>query len=121
MSPLSEHEQRILEEIEKGLAREDPGFVQQVSRTSLYTHVTRRIRFAVIAFFTGLLMLILFFLSLWVAFAGFGIMLFSGLIIYHYLKRIGRDQLLARGGRLPIAGWMARLAERFRGRPDKTS
>ena len=120
MSPLSEHEQRILEEIEKGLAREDPGFVQQVSRTSLYTHVTRRIRFAVVAFFAGLLMLMLFFLSLWVALGGFAVMLFSGLIIYHYLKRIGRDQLSAKVGRFSLSSFMARLAERLRGQHGKS-
>jgi uncharacterized membrane protein YjjP (DUF1212 family) len=114
VSPLSEHEQRILEEIEKGLAREDPGFVQQVSRTSLQTHVTRRIRLAVVSFFTGLLMLVLFFLSLWVALAGFAVMLFSGLVIYHYLKRVGKDQLSAKVGRFSLSSFMARLAERLR-------
>ncbi|HSL68097.1 MAG TPA: DUF3040 domain-containing protein, partial [Actinomycetota bacterium] len=37
--PLSEHEQQILEEIEKRLAEEDPRLVEAVSRTSLYTHL----------------------------------------------------------------------------------
>jgi hypothetical protein len=42
--PLSEQEQRILEDIERRLQQEDPRFAQQVSRSSLYSHLTRRIR-----------------------------------------------------------------------------
>ena len=57
-------------------------------------------------------------MSLWLSVIGFMLMLLSGLIISHYIKRIGRDQL-ARGGRLPMSGLIARIAERFRGRPDK--
>ena len=33
--PLSEHEQRILDEIERRLAEEDPRLVESVSRASL--------------------------------------------------------------------------------------
>jgi DUF3040 family protein len=118
--PLSEHEQRILEQYEREL-QQDPGLSRRIGRSSLYTHLTRRIRLSVAAFFAGLLMLMLFFVSLWIAVVGFTIMLLSGLVIYHYLKRLGRDQLMARGGRLPTPGWLARVAERFRGRPDKPS
>jgi hypothetical protein len=118
--PLSEHEQRILEQYEREL-QQDPDLSKRINRTSLTTHLARRIRLAVLAFFAGFLMLLLFFVALWIAVVGFTVMLLSGLVIYHYLKRIGRDQLVARGGRLPMAGWMARLAERFRGRPDNRS
>ena len=44
--PLSEHEQRILEEIERRLAEEDPRLVEHVGRTDLYSHLARRIRLA---------------------------------------------------------------------------
>ena len=44
--PLNDHEQRILEEIERRLAEEDPGFVEQVGRTDLYSHLARRSRLA---------------------------------------------------------------------------
>jgi hypothetical protein len=118
--PLSEHEQRILEQYEKEL-QQDPHLAKRIGRTSLYTHMARRVRLAITSFFAGFVMLLLFFISLWVAVVGFVLMLLSGLVIYHYLKRIGREQLMARGGRLPLAGWMTRLAERFRGRPDKPS
>ena len=118
--PLSEHEQRILEQYEKEL-QDDPHLSKRVSRTSLYTHLTRRIRLAVVAFFSGLVMLMLFSFSVWIAVVGFTVMLLSGLVIYHYLTRIGRDQLRARGAQLSMTGWLGRLADRFRGRPDKTS
>ena len=58
--PLSDHEQRILDEIERRLAEDDPAFVEQVGRTDLYTHLARRIRLASIAFFIGLVMIMLF-------------------------------------------------------------
>jgi len=50
------------------------------------------------------------------------VMLASGLIVYHYLKRMGRDQLRAYGqgaGHLSITAGLARLAERFRRPRDK--
>jgi hypothetical protein len=113
--PLSEHEQHILEEIEARLAEEDPRLA--VSRTSLYTHLARRIRWASIAFLLGFVMLMLFWASLWVAMAGFGVMLLSALLVYRYLKQLGRDQVRAiqQSGRFSIAGLLTRLASRMRG------
>ena len=48
--PLSPDEQRILDEIEQRLAEEDPRLVEAVSRTSLYTHLARRIKWSLLAF-----------------------------------------------------------------------
>jgi DUF3040 family protein len=118
--PLSEHEQQILEQYEKEL-QQDPHLTKRISRSSLYTRLSRRVRLAVVGFVVGLVMIMLFWVSLWVSVIGFTLMLLSGLIISHYIKRIGRDQLVARGGKLPMAGFIARIAERFRGRPDKKS
>ena len=117
--PLSEHEQRILDEIEKRLAEEDPRLVESVSRTSLTTHLIRRIRWSLLVFILGFAMLMLFVLpqfGLWAAVVGFVLMLGSALLVYHYLKQMGRDQLrqLERGGRLSITAALARMAERFR-------
>lgn len=114
--PLSDHEQRILDEIEQRLREEDPGLVEQVSTTSLYTHVARRIRWASLAFALGFVMLVLGLLWLWVGVAGFAVMLLSALVVYQYLKRMGRDQrraLQERGWSLPAI--LARLSGRFRG------
>jgi DUF3040 family protein len=116
--PLSEHEQRILEEIERRLAEEDPRLVEQVGRTDLYTHLARRIRLASFGFLIGFALLLLFVVSVWVAAAGFVIMVLSALLIYRHLSQLGRDQVRAmqQQGRLSLTGFLGRLAARF-GRP----
>ena len=115
--PLNDHEQRILDEIERRLTEEDPGFVDQVGRTDLYTHLTRRIRLAAAAFVLGLVMLVLLF-AVWVWFAvvGFVVMLLSAVLIYRYLGQLGRDQIraLQEEGGGTLAGLLGRIAARFR-------
>lgn len=115
--PLSPDEQRILDEIEERLAQEDPRLAEAVSRTSLYTHLARRIRWSTIAFLLGFVMLMLFPVSLWIAASGFGVMVASSLLVYRYLKQLGKDQVRAiqQSGRFSIAALLTRLAGRFRG------
>jgi Protein of unknown function (DUF3040) len=116
--PLSEHEQRVLEDIERRLQQEDPRFAQQVSRTSLYSHLSRRIRWGVLGFLAGFVMLLLFIVSMWIALAGFGVMLASALFIYHQLRRLGGEQIRAVSGEgPPLPAFLARLFQRFRGEP----
>ena len=50
--PLSEHEQRLLDQIERALYAEDPKFASTVRSTDLRTHMRRRMRRA--AFLLGL-------------------------------------------------------------------
>ena len=120
--PLSPDEQRILDEIEQRLAEEDP-LVEAVSRTSLYTHLARRIKWSLLAFAVGFLMLMVFLMivpdMLWVAATGFGVMLASALLIYRYLKQLTLDQMRAmqQSGRFSLTGLLARLAGRFRTPP----
>jgi hypothetical protein len=116
--PLSEQEQRILEDIERRLQQEDPRFAQQVARTSLYSHLARRIRWGALAFLAGFVMLLLFIVSIWIALAGFGVMLASALFVYNQLRRMGGDQIGAvGGGGPPLPAFLARLFQRFRGEP----
>lgn len=121
--PLSPDEQRILDEIEQRLAEEDPRLVEQVSRTSLYTHLARRIRWASLAFLVGFVMLMLFPVALWIAAVGFGVMLASALLVYRYLKQLTMEQIraLQQSGRISIASVLARLSGRFRGSSDGTA
>jgi hypothetical protein len=114
--PLSDREQRILEEIERRLSEEDPRLAEQVSTTSLYTHLARRIRWASLAFLAGFVLLLCFALSLEAAVAGFAIMLVSALLAYRYLRQMGRDQLraLQEGNRFSFAGFLARISGRLR-------
>ena len=60
--PLSDREQKILEEIEKNLHSEDPRFAREVSGS---THTTNKsnIRLGLLIFFLGLGLLLAFFLS----------------------------------------------------------
>ncbi len=120
--PLSDHEQRILEEIEKRLAEDDPRLVEQVGRTDLYTHLARRIRFAVLAFFVGVMLLLLFVVSPWAAAIGFVVMVLSALLIYRYLGQLGRDQIreMQTSGRLTLAGFLGRVGARFARRPPSS-
>ena len=113
--PLSEHEQRILEDIEKRLSEDDPRFAETVTRTSLYTHLARRIRWASLAFFAGFALLMLFFVSIWIALVGFVVMLGAALLCYRYLKQLGQDQLrsMAREGRFSLPALLARLSGRL--------
>jgi Flp pilus assembly protein TadB len=115
--PLSEHEQRILEDIERRLQQEDPRFAHQVERSSLHSHLSRRIRWGALAFLAGFVMLLLFIVSLWVALAGFGVMLASALFVYNQLRRMGGDQIRAVGEGPPLPAFLARLFQRFRGEP----
>jgi hypothetical protein len=113
--PLSPDEQRVLEEMERRLLEEDPRLARTVA--SLTSHIARRIRWGGVAFIVGFVMLMLFPISLWIAVAGFGVMLAAALLIYQQFKRLGRDQIRdwSRGGRLSLTAFLARLTERFRG------
>jgi len=115
--PLSEHEQRILEEIERRLAEEDPRLVRSVSESSVASHAMRRIRWGVGGFVLGFVLLLFFVLNIWFAVGGFGVMLASTLVVYHYLKRIGRDQLRSyaqHSGHFSVTAALARWADRIR-------
>ena len=57
--PLSEHEQRILAELEESLSKQDPRFAKNVRETNVYSHGGRRVRWGVAGFVVGLLILIL--------------------------------------------------------------
>lgn len=115
--PLSEHEQRILEEIEKRLSEDDPRLARSVSEASVASHAMRRIRWGLGGFVLGFVLLLFFVASVWFAVIGFALMLASTLTVYHYLKRMGRDQLrhyAERGSNLSLTAALARWAERIR-------
>ncbi len=114
--PLSEHEQKILEDIERSLQKEDPRFAQQVTRHSLFSLLSNRIRVGVLVFIAGFVMLMLFVVSVWVAIGGFGLMLASALFVYHQLRRLGADQLRGAGGGA-MSDLIGRLGRKLRRDP----
>ena len=92
--PLSEDEQRILQEIEAQFYATDPQLAQQVSETTLYRHAARTIRWAVLGFVAGFVVLVgSFASSLILGFAGFLAMLACAFIVERNVRKLGRAGL----------------------------
>jgi uncharacterized membrane protein len=92
--PLSEDEQRILSEIEQQLYESDPELAREVGSTTVYTHASRALRWAVVGFLVGLLVMIFTLtISFWLAFVGFAIMLAAALYFEQNARRLGRAGL----------------------------
>ena len=76
--PLNEHEQRILDEIEKQLYENDPKFQERVRKAAIGARGKRLQRLAAVLFLLGLVvMLVSFTRSAFVAGLGFVIMVVS--------------------------------------------
>ena len=58
--PLSEHEQRVLHELEQTLHREDPDFVQRVQSGIASLNTRFRLALSVFGFVVGLILLLAF-------------------------------------------------------------
>ena len=86
--PLSEHEQRILAEIERRLLEEDPKFAHQVG-SSFRAHLGRRLKLAVAGFILGLIVVIssTFFENVAIGVAGFVIMLACVFLFVRTMRR----------------------------------
>jgi len=120
--PLSEEEQKILKEIEAQLNATDPDLVEQVSRTTLYRHAARTIRWAAFGFVAGLAFVILTLAtSVWLAFLGFVGMLASVFVIERNVRKLGRAGIqtltsgMKPGGLRGVVGDTGRAwRERFR-------
>ncbi len=118
--PLSEDEQRILSEIEANLTATDPALVQQVSETTLYRHAARVIRWAVVGFVAGLVLLVFTIKTTPLAIVGFLVMLGCSLVIERNARKLGRAGMQSltssvRGGSLArMLGDGARWRDRFR-------
>jgi len=103
--PLSEHEQRILAEIERRLLEEDPKFAHQVG-SSFRAHLARRLKLAVAGFIIGLVVLVAGFVqNVAVGVAGFVIMLAS---VFVFVRTMRRRATVERPVNGPgAAGWPA--------------
>lgn len=120
--PLSEDEERILQEIAQRFYEDDPSFAREVSESTLYRHTVRRMKWAVLGVVLGALFLIVMLPSSYqLAFIGFLIMLASALVFernLHKLGRAGLEQLSqsfrASGLRDALGGAGRRMRERVR-------
>ena len=127
--PLSDHEQRLLEQIERALYAEDPKFASTVSSTDLRTHARRRVRRAIVLLILGLGGLLAGVITGTIALgvAGFCVMFLA--LVYmasQYKKVAGRPDLRVAGSERPAGRrgkqrrtpLLQRMEERFRRRFD---
>jgi hypothetical protein len=130
--PLSEHEQRILAEIERRLLEEDPKFAHQVG-SSFRAHLARRLKLAVVGFVLGLVVLVAGYLQhVALGVAGFAIMLLSVFVFVRTMRRRatverpvagpagaagppppGQRRASPKGG---LDAWWGRMTDRWRSR-----
>ncbi|MGF7236375.1 MAG: DUF3040 domain-containing protein [Frankia sp.] len=127
--PLSEHEQRLLEQIERALVQDDPKFANTVRTTNPRSYLVRRLWRGLLVFLLGLAALIVGVslnkspYTVILGVVGFALMLLAGVRAAADLKRIsgrgGNNELAtrrarrARGRRAPFT---ERLEERWRRR-----
>ncbi len=116
--PLSEREQKILEEIEKNLHHEDPRFAREVTGGSRSNN-TGNIKLGIFIFFLGFALLIGFFLSglILVGVIAFGTMV-GGIVLaagaiggIASSGRVQRDRVSS-----AFSKWEQRLRERYKRR-----
>ena len=116
--PLSEDEQRILNQIEQQFYESDPAFAQQVSQTTLYRHAFGRVKWGILGLVVGLAFLIATLqVSVLLSLLGFLFMLMSAFVIERNVRamgKVGMEQVTAnlRSHRLGGAG--SRLRDRFK-------
>lgn len=130
--PLSENEQRLLEQIERALVEDDPKFASAVRSTDPRTYLLRRVRRSAVVFLLGLAALVVGVvlnrvpLTVVLGILGFLMMLFAALRGASDLRRIsGREtgnrptgRSRGRGKSRPRtkAPFMERVEERWRRR-----
>jgi hypothetical protein len=126
--PLSEYEERILSEIERRLAADDPNFARDVAAHTPYGQSLKKLKRAALLFAGGFALLIagligglvsgggLLLIVLGVA--AFAVMLSAIVVIASTMKSIGREHV--RSGRAAVTPrWFARWEERWRQRFER--
>lgn len=133
--PLSEHEQRLLDQIERALYAEDPKFASAVRSTDPQVHYKRRILKSVvglvlgICLFMGGVIINAMPVGIVISAVGFLLMCFCcvwGLTSWKRMAGVGTEADAARAAPAPgpakakaKVGFMERLEERWRRRHDE--
>lgn len=103
--PLSEHEQRVLHELEQALYQQDPAFADRVRTENVYRYAGRYLKWSVAGFVCGLAVMIAFFTtSVFVGFLGVLIMFASLVTFWTNLRRMGKAGLEDIGRSLKAEG-----------------
>lgn len=127
--PLSEHEQRMLEQIESALYAEDPKFAHAVRSTNPQVHYKRRIIKAALGFVVGVCALMAGLVinegtvTIAISVTGFLLMVVCcvwALTSWKRMTGIGNEPARSGGGssRPAKAGFMERMEERWRRRTE---
>lgn len=112
--PLSEDEQRILQEIERNFYDSDPAFAREVSSATLTRNAARNLRWSVVGFVGGLVLLILLFTeSVLFGFLGFAVMVGSAFAFYVNFSKLGRANISS------VAAKTGTISEMFGQRSQK--
>ncbi|WP_182875713.1 DUF3040 domain-containing protein [Microbispora sp. H10670] len=123
--PLSEHEQRLLDQIEQALYAEDPKWANTVRISDPRSHYKRRLVKASIGFALGVVLLMVGVVAalIWLGAAGFVVMLATclwGLSSWKRMNGFGDSQSSRTRGRRPQRrSFMERMEERWRRRHDE--
>ena len=89
--PLSEHEQRVLHELEQALYQQDPAFADRVRSESVYRYAGRYLKWSVLGFIVGLAVMLAFFTtSVFLGFVGVLIMFASLVTFWTNVRRMGK-------------------------------
>lgn len=120
--PLSEDEQRILQQIEAQLYESDPALAREVASTTIYSHAFRSLKLAAVGFIFGcVVMVATLAINFLFAFIGFLAMLASALIFVRSARTLGRVGLEQMTQSMRTAGFRdyfgntsQRMRDRFR-------
>jgi threonine/homoserine/homoserine lactone efflux protein len=136
--PLSDEEQRLLEQMERALAADDPKFASTLRGSRLRSRNRRRAMLGVVGFVVGIAMLMTGVILVGsqgsgaltvVSVAGFVVMLASAYVALTYWRRASAPDEVVRPGSDKVtpmrtssgrgsSGFMDRLEERWRRRRD---
>ena len=89
--PLSDHEQRILHELEQSLYQEDPEFAERVRSETVYRHAGRYCVWSALVFVAALVfMFFTFSTSVAIGFVGVVIMFLAAVVFANNARRMGK-------------------------------
>ncbi|MFF9121997.1 DUF3040 domain-containing protein [Streptomyces sp. NPDC014889] len=126
--PLSEHEQRMLEQMERALYAEDPKFASALEGSGLRTYTRRRVYQAVVGFLVGIALLMAGMVVqklIWVSVVGFLVMLGCAVLVvtgWRKAPKPGEQTAGAPQARRPARqkrSVMDRIEERWQRRRDE--
>ncbi|AZM88787.1 MULTISPECIES: DUF3040 domain-containing protein [Streptomyces] len=129
--PLSEHEQRMLEQMERALYAEDPKFATALEGSGLRTYTRRRVYQAVVGIVVGIALLmtgVIWQEVLWISVVGFLVMLACTVLVVTGWRKVpkpgeqpvsGSAGGSARGRNRQRRSMMTRIEERWQRRRDE--